>query len=186
MKQISLLDLKTKKCVKCGIVKPISEFSEHKKTKDKLQHWCKKCSSENSKKWAKNNPEKKNKNNKKWNKNNLKYYREYSKKWLSIPKNRLSRNTSRVIRKSLKGNKKGYHWENLVSYTLQDLITHLESLFKEGMNWGNMGKWHIDHIKPISSFNFNSYNDPEFKECWALKNLQPLWEFENKSKGAKF
>jgi hypothetical protein len=53
------------------------------------------------------------------------------------------------------------------------------------MTWENYGKWHIDHKRPIASFNFTSYEDPEFKECWALNNLQPMWAKENMSKGNK-
>ena len=66
-------------------------------------------------------------------------------------------------------------------------MSHIESQFKEGMSWKNHGihGWHIDHIRPISSFNFESCNDPEFKECWALENLQPLWAKENLSKSNK-
>jgi len=56
---------------------------------------------------------------------------------------------------------------------------HLEKQFKDGMTWDNYGDWHIDHIRPISSFNFKSYEDKEFKECWDLNNLQPLWAEEN-------
>ena len=134
---------------------------------------------------TKNNPE----YNKEWKKNNPKRYRKAqrkaNKKFYSIPKNRLSSNISTLIYYSLKGNKKSNHWEDLVGYTLQDLMAHLENQFKEDMKWNNYGKWHIDHILPISSFNFNSYENKEFKQCWALKNLQPLWASENKSKGAK-
>ncbi len=68
---------------------------------------------------------------------------------------------------------------------MQDLIAHLESLFQPSMTWENYGKWHIDHKRPIASFNFTSYEDPEFKECWALNNLQPMWAKENMSKGNK-
>jgi len=103
-----------------------------------------------------------------------------------IPKNRLSCGISNAIRKSLTINKNGRHWENLVNFTLQDLKTHLEKQFKDDMTWENYGQygWHIDHIKPIVSFNFESYNDPEFKQCWSLENLQPLWWWENLSKGS--
>jgi len=82
---------------------------------------------------------------------------------------------------SLNGNKNGRAWEKIVGYTLSDLIAHLESRFTEGMSWENRGRggWHIDHIKPIASFNFKSADDPEFLECWALDNLQPLWELDN-------
>jgi len=83
------------------------------------------------------------------------------------------------MRQSLKRNKNGYHWEKLVGYTLDNLIQHLESQFKEGMTWDNQGKWHIDHIRPIFSFDFDSYKDKEFRQCWALDNLQPLWAKDN-------
>ena len=56
-----------------------------------------------------------------------------------------------------------------------------------GMNWNNYGKngWEIDHIKPISSFNFKSYEDKSFRKCWELVNLQPLWASENRFKSNK-
>lgn len=54
------------------------------------------------------------------------------------------------------------------------------------MNWENhgkgKGKWHIDHIKPISSFNITSYKCNDFKQCWSLNNLRPLWSHENQSR----
>jgi len=73
-----------------------------------------------------------------------------------------------------------------VGYTLQELKKRIESKFQPGMSWDNWGrgpdKWHIDHIIPISAFNFTSVDDLDFKRCWALKNLQPLWEPQNLSK----
>ena len=53
------------------------------------------------------------------------------------------------------------------------------------MGWDNYGEWHVDHIRPIASFNFESVDCAEFKECWSLDNLQPLWAFDNLSKGTK-
>lgn len=91
------------------------------------------------------------------------------------------------IGKSLKGNKNGRSWESLVGFTLEELMSHLESQFTKGMTWGNYGYygWHIDHIRPVSSFNFTSAEDPEFKECWSLWNLQPMWGKENRSKNSR-
>jgi endogenous inhibitor of DNA gyrase (YacG/DUF329 family) len=74
-------------------------------------------------------------------------------------------------------------WINLVGYTKFDLMKHLEKQFTKGMNWNNYGKWHIDHIKPVTAFKFSSYHDKEFKECWSLNNLQPLWASDNIRKG---
>ena len=99
---------------------------------------------------------------------------------------RLNHNISCTIQAVLKGAKNRRHWETLVDYKLEDLKQHLEKQFKTGMAWDNYGKWHVDHIRPISSFNFTSAEDKEFKGCWALSNLQPLWASENCSKGAKF
>lgn len=69
-----------------------------------------------------------------------------------------------------------------------ELVIHLESQFIDGMTWDNHGMngWHIDHIRPISSFNFDSTDHPDFKKCWALDNLQPLWVEDNLSKGDKW
>jgi len=95
---------------------------------------------------------------------------------------------SRAIRASI-GDKKRRHWESLVGYSLADLMQHIERQFLRGMTWGNYGrgdgKWHIDHILPKSSFAFASADDLEFKACWALTNLRPMWGKDNISKHAK-
>jgi len=91
-------------------------------------------------------------------------------------------NTIRTgIGSSLKGNKSGRHWESLVSFTLDDLKYHLERLFTKGMSWENYGKngWEIDHKIPISAFNFSRPEHTDFKRCWALDNLQPMWARAN-------
>jgi hypothetical protein len=67
--------------------------------------------------------------------------------------------------------------------TLEELKIHLESQFKEGMNWGNYGKWEIDHIFPLSKADLT--NLEEYKKVFHYTNLQPLWKAENRSKGNK-
>lgn len=93
------------------------------------------------------------------------------------------------VQDSLKGNKLGKKWVDLVGYTEKDLLIRIESQFKEGMSWANYGeKWEIDHIVPKSLFKFKKPTDAGFKECWGLHNLRPLWKEENmkKSGGFKF
>ena len=68
---------------------------------------------------------------------------------------------------------------------MDELKTHLEKQFKEGMSWDNYGKWHIDHVRPRATFTIVSFEDSSFKECWALSNLQPLWADENSRKQPK-
>jgi hypothetical protein len=83
------------------------------------------------------------------------------------------------------GTSKGNNsWESLVKYTLDDLMKHLESKFKDGMTWENYGPvWHIDHIVPDALFEYSNYEDDAFKRCWSLENLQPMFASENIRKG---
>ena len=89
---------------------------------------------------------------------------------------------------SLRGGKGGRSWLGLVPYTLDELKGHLEKQFEPGMSWFNHGDWHIDHIVPIVAFNFTKPEHEDFKRCWALSNLRPMWargKGGNLSKGAK-
>jgi hypothetical protein len=90
-----------------------------------------------------------------------------------------------VSRGLANGTKGGRRTQSLLGYSLDDLRRHLESQFREGMTWDNYGDWHVDHIKPLSSFVFECPEDMQFKAAWALSNLQPLWAAENQQKAAK-
>jgi hypothetical protein len=126
---------------------------------------------------------------KEWQKNNRDTKREYQKyKRHTDPLYKLISNFRTAIYIVLKENnlQKYGHYFDILGYTPEDLIVHLEKHFNEGMNWENYGEWHIDHIKPISSFIFECSEDEEFKRCWSLDNLQPMWGIENIKKGNKF
>jgi 5-methylcytosine-specific restriction endonuclease McrA len=102
------------------------------------------------------------------------------------PQFRLAEAISRGMRYSLEAKKNGVHWEELVGYTLEDLIKHLEARFEPWMTWNNYGEWHVDHIKPKSLFRYENTEASEFKKCWALENLQPLRATENIKKGKRW
>lgn len=89
-----------------------------------------------------------------------------------------------ILRSSLKrlGTDKSGTTIEMLGYSADDLKIHLESLFKDGMSWDNYGEWHIDHIKPVSLFDKNE----DVSVVNSLENLQPLWDFENLSKGNKY
>jgi len=110
----------------------------------------------------------------------------YSRKYLKTPKGHVSSTMSCYIRQSIRKKKAGRHWETLVDYNLSQLMEHLESQFVDGMTWENYGEWHIDHIRPISSFNYTKPEDYEFMQCWSLDNLQPLWAADNIKKSNKW
>jgi len=72
----------------------------------------------------------------------------------------------------------------LLGCTIDELITRFETLFVDGMSWANHGDWHIDHIRPLSSFDLE---DPQqLAVACHFTNLQPLWAFDNISKGGRY
>lgn len=123
-----------------------------------------------------------------WKERNRERVNEYRRQlYRSNPTFRISRRICAGISQSLRGKAKSKRsWEELVGYSAVELKVHLQSQFLDGMNWDNMNEWHIDHIRPISSFKFASPDDPEFKECWALSNLRPLWAKDNMHKHKKW
>ena len=117
--------------------------------------------------------------------------KRYTKKWyIDMCKDLkyiLNNKIRLAVGNSLKGNKKGRHWEDLVGYTLEDLFKRLKKTTPEGYDWQDFieGKFHIDHIVPISVFNFTKPEHPDFRKCWALSNLQLLLARENIIKSNK-
>lgn len=95
--------------------------------------------------------------------------------------------TSALVRASLKAMSKSKRTEELLGYSTEILKAHLEAQFTRGMNWQAFmeGQIHIDHIIPVSSFNITSETCDEFRRCWSLSNLRPLWAKDNIAKGAK-
>jgi hypothetical protein len=115
-------------------------------------------------------------------------HRDFQRENRESPVFRLHQNIGGGIRSSLRaGEKKGRKWESLVGYGMMEIKKHLEKQFIDGMTWENYGRygWHIDHIIPISAFNIEAPEDYDFKRCWSLKNLRPLWAKENLSKNDK-
>lgn len=112
--------------------------------------------------------------------------REYKRRRLrDSPAEVLNNRMRSAINQRVRTGKGGRSWRDVVGYGPEELMAHLERQFVKGMMWDNVGEWHIDHIVPLSSFAFDSVDDPEFRRAWALPNLRPLWAAENKSKYAK-
>ena len=195
MKKVGLSYLKNKELIKKRAKKWALENPERRKeiyTKNNQKHntkirkheWYlehKEITMKRAKDWSKNNHNKKKKIALKWANNK---YPEYKKDINYVLNNRISC----IVRKDLGKNKAGKSWKTILCFTLEELKKHLEKQFTQDMSWKKFlnGGIHIDHIKPRRLFNFISYKDKEFKECWSLKNLQPLWASDNYSKGGKY
>jgi len=104
----------------------------------------------------------------------------------SQPAGFINHRISSGIRQSLRMAKQGHRWESLVGFSLSELMAHLEDQFLPGMTWANRYEWHIDHRRPLCSFEFQTPDCPQFREAWALTNLQPLWAVDNLIKGGRW
>lgn len=163
----------TKICSSCNKEKSLIEFGKGLLGLYGKRSDCKECVNSKSSEYKKNHREL----------TNSQHYEYYNRVLRFDKKFRITTNISSSISKSLKGKKEGKHWEDLVGYTRRDLMQHLKSQFDDKMNFDNYGEyWHLDHIIPVCSYDFKSYEDDDFKRCWSLENLRPLYKIENLKK----
>jgi hypothetical protein len=73
---------------------------------------------------------------------------------------------------------------NDLGCSIDEFKIYIESKFTTDMSWDNYGKWHIDHIKPLSLFQLSDFE--QLKIACHYTNLQPLWAKDNLIKGAKY
>lgn len=172
----------------------------NEKTKQYYQE-NKEIKKEYFKQYREENKELINKKLKKYYQENKEYYKEYNKKnkerlndyYKQYNKQRrqndllfkFKHNVRSLISYSFKRgtNKfsKNTKTETILGCTIEEFRTYIESKFKTGMSFDNQGKWHLDHIYPISLAKSE-------KEVIALNhytNFQPLWAEENFKKSNK-
>lgn len=144
------------------------------------------------KKWSENNRERLNEYHKEWREKNIDKHRENKRNYernrkTNDPLYKLISNFRTAIYQVLKENniEKNKSYFDILGYTPEELIIHLEKQFKDGMTWDNYGIWHVDHKFPITSFDIQEMGDEEFMKCWCLDNLQPMWGEENIRKSNK-
>jgi hypothetical protein len=199
-----------KRFITCKVDKNEDCFTTDKTKPDGLYSTCKAClkekrnnsalkkrKTEYDKQYRLNNIEKLTENKKEYQKNlpnkiRAKYNREYrqrhkdefNEKQMSYIKKNKYRFAYRTVLNNflVRFNiNKTNSTSSILGYDANKFRERIEFNFKEGMNWNNHGKWHIDHKKPISKFEegtpANIVN--------ALCNLQPLWAKDNLSKGNK-
>jgi hypothetical protein len=182
-----------KRCSKCGLDKAEVEFYRNRTKPDGLVQYCKTCYGPMVREY-----------NRRFRCNHRERYllqkREETKRRRSKPENKEYERVRSAMRRensehrlrlaigcriyqTLISGKGGKSWPLLVGYTVDDLRSHLEARFLPGMTWENYGnrngQWSIDHIIPVSAFNISSYDDEDFRRCWSLSNLQPLWVEDN-------
>jgi len=103
-------------------------------------------------------------------------------RWSSDPEYRLVCLLRARIRLALKGRTRRGSAIDLLGCTIEEAKRHIENQFAPGMSWENHGDWHIDHKRPISSFDLTVAD--QMAEACHYTNLQPLWALDNQRKSA--
>lgn len=94
------------------------------------------------------------------------------------------------FRMAVKGLRRSKGIKSIIGCSLEELLLHLQSTaISNGYTDFNINnydgkKYHIDHIKPCSSFNFTKEN--EITECFNYNNLQVLLAADNLKKSNKY
>lgn len=118
-------------------------------------------------------------------KNKQKYINQYVKdKRKNDINTKLSHNLRVRINCAIKKNMKWKKSKEILGCDMETFKSYLQSKFKDGMTWENYGSyWHIDHIKPCSSYDLSIKEEQE--KCFHYSNLQPLTAVENYIKSDK-
>jgi hypothetical protein len=101
----------------------------------------------------------------------------------SDPIYKLKFNLSTLIRNVIKngGYQKSAKTSEVLGADWSIVKSHIESMFVGGMTWENQGKWHFDHIIPISL----AKSEAQVLALNHYTNLRPLWGSENIAKSNK-
>jgi len=157
----------TKKCSNCGIDKELTEFYKNSRYKYGVVGNCKVCFGEKSKKYCKNNREKRNSIQKNWRGQNKekvknyrkKYYDQNPEKFKLISKTYLKNNPEKI-----KQSNKKYYWENLEYHK------------KRGVLWNEKNqeyrkyyrkKWRLENKEHIRIYKKTKYSEDIYDK---LKN----------------
>jgi hypothetical protein len=194
------METTTKVCGKCKVEKPYGDFYKSKANKDGFASRCKKCAKE----YAIVNHEKILEYSKMYHNKNRDVILEKKKNYYEKNKAQHVVRQSRYMKKMLENDpifrvlhnircrvssycsairaNKIAKTKEMLGVDLDCFKSYMESKFQEGMTWENYGKWHVDHIKPISL----ATTEQQIIELNHYTNLQPLWAVDNIKKSNKY
>ena len=107
---------------------------------------------------------------------------QHVKEWKSFVRYAVYQRLKRGVQRGMKDKAANSNWSDYLGYSVGELIDHIESQFTDGMGWHNMSEWHIDHVVPICAFDIQSADSEDFKRCYSLDNLMPVWAEDNMNK----
>jgi len=185
-----------KRCRSCNEIKPLDKFPNDYRSSCfyNKKSYCSYCAKEKWQKPWRQLPEsraKKSGYDKKYRskpESKEKVRKNQNKRYHNDPAHKLKVLMRGRLNKVLDRKKQSKRFTQELGCTFDELVVHLESQFYndpktgEVMTWDNhtMDGWHVDHKKPL--YEFNLYDDEQFKEAAHYTNLQPLWWWENLEK----
>jgi hypothetical protein len=109
-----------------------------------------------------------------------------ARRWKTDVNYRISKTLRARLYSAIKSNVKCGSAVRDLGCSIEDFKIYIESKFQPGMTWENhsMAGWHLDHIRPLASFDLQNPND--FRCAFHFSNYQPLWATDNLLKGAKW
>lgn len=99
------------------------------------------------------------------------------------PNFRVADNLRRRLNRAIKSDKKVGSAIRDLGCSISAFRLYIENQFESGMTWSNYGKWHLDHVLPLSSFDLTDRQD--FLTACTWLNYQPLWAKDNRQKQNK-
>lgn len=102
---------------------------------------------------------------------------------LANPHRRLAKNLRHRLRKAMLGETRGISAVRDLGISIESFRAYIEKLFSPGMSWSNYGKWHLDHIRPLTVFDLS--DDAQVRRACHYTNIQPLWARDNQAKYCK-
>lgn len=130
-----------------------------------------------------NDPAKKREYNSAWVRANKEHRAAYFRARRKDPEVRLLHNLRVRLHDAMTGRKKSAPTMKLVGCSVEELRIYLEKQFSPGMSWENYGAWHVDHIRACATFDLTDREQQA--ACFHFSNLQPLWAYNNSTKGHK-
>lgn len=149
---------------------------------EKMKEWReenKEAHLANAKRWREANLERAKANLKAWRLANPDYaVRRYNADPEAMLERRLRARLTIALER-VKANKAS-RFIDLLGCDLKTLRAHIEGQFLPGMTWENHGDWHVDHIRPVCTFDLSD-TQQQF-DCFCFVNLRPLWAKDNLSR----
>jgi len=195
------LNTEYKQCPTCEIIKKFSNFYIHKQ-RGTLRRECKLCVKIRKSKWRDDNREWFNKQTAEYRSRpdvkirSSEYQKEYYRKpgvkehkaalakindnikYHNNPEFKIKKILRSRLNTALKGLNKSFKTIELLDCSIDLFKQWLEYQFDVEMSWENQGTyWHIDHVKPCSSFDLTK--ESEQLICFNWKNLRPLNGIDN-------